>query len=181
MHTPGKQSGSVLIISLIILLVLTLIGVSGMRNTTLEEKMVGHLRDKTLAFQAAEAALKRGEQFFTPLVGTGAFDGTGGQYGPADADPDFWATSTWSSTNSFAYTDAILNVATPTALADVASQPRYILKYVGDIAVDTTSLNIGGYGQQKLGNVSDFRITAKGTGGTENSVVILQAYFGKHL
>ena len=181
MQNLDKQSGSVLIISLIILLVLTLIGVAGMRNTTMEEKMTGHLRDKTLAFQAAEAALKRGEQFFSPVVGTGGFDGTGGQYGPTDADPDFWSAATWGPTNSFSYTDPILNVATPAALTGVASQPRYILKYVGEISVDSKSLNIGGYGQQKLGNVSDFRITARGTGGTDTSVVILQAYYGKHL
>lgn len=181
MHSVNRQSGSVLIISLVILLALTLIGVSGMRSTTMEEKMTGHMRDKTLAFQAAEAALKRGEQFFHPVVGTGAFDGTGGQYGPGDADPDFWDPTTWTSGNSFAYTDPILNVITPSAIAGVAAQPRYLLKYVGDISVDNTSLNIGGYGQQKIGDVSDFRITARGTGGTDNSVVILHAYFGKRL
>jgi len=147
----------------------------------MEEKMSGVMRDRTIAFQAAEAALRRGEQFFSPLVGTGAFNGTGGQYGPNDAEPDFFASTTWGTTNSISYTDAITNVTTPSAFPDVAEQPRYILHYMADIAGNNTSLNMGGYGQQKLNNVSDFVITARGVGPSGNSVVILQAYYGKQL
>lgn len=177
----NKQQGSVLVISLIILLALTMIGVSGMRSTTMEEKMTGAMRDKTMALQAAEAGLVRGEQFFQPLVGTGAFDGTGGQYGPTDAEPDYFDSATWSDSNSIGYTTAITNVATPSALPGVASQPRFILKYVRDMEGTNTSLNMGGYGQQKINAVSDFMITARGVGASGNSVVILQAYYGKQL
>ncbi len=61
-HTQHHhQAGVVLVIGLIILLVLTLIGVSGMQNTSLEEKMAGNLRDRNLAFQAAEAAMRDAE------------------------------------------------------------------------------------------------------------------------
>lgn len=56
-----NQSGVILVVSLIILLLLTLIGLTGMQTTSLEEKMAGNMRDKNLAFQAAEAALKAGE------------------------------------------------------------------------------------------------------------------------
>ena len=57
-HCASTQNGSVLLISLVILLVLTIVGVSAMRNTTLEEKMAGNMRDKGLSFQAAEATLR---------------------------------------------------------------------------------------------------------------------------
>jgi len=57
-----QQSGAVLIISLIMLLLLTLIGASSMQTTSLEEKMAGNLRDRNLAFQAAESALRDAEQ-----------------------------------------------------------------------------------------------------------------------
>jgi len=166
---------------MIILLALTMIGVSGMRSTTMEEKMAGVMRDRTIAFQAAEAALKRGEQFFQPLVGTGAFNGSGGQYGPTDAEPDYFAASTWTDANSISYTTAINTVPTPTAFPDVAEQPRYILKYVSDMAGTKTSLSMGGYGKVKANNISDFMITAKGVGPSGKSVVILQAYYGKQL
>lgn len=55
------QSGAVLIISLIMLLLLTLIGTSSMQTTSLEEKMAGNFRDRNLAFQAAESAIRDAE------------------------------------------------------------------------------------------------------------------------
>ena len=57
----ADQSGAVLIISLIMLLLLMLIGTTSMQSTSLEEKMAGNSRDQNLAFQSAEAALRAGE------------------------------------------------------------------------------------------------------------------------
>lgn len=51
---PKNQKGAVLAISLIILLLMTIIGVSAMQGTTLQEKMAGNLRDYNLAFQAGK-------------------------------------------------------------------------------------------------------------------------------
>lgn len=61
MRQRRTQSGSVLIVSLLFLLVMTLIGVTAMQGVSLEEKMAGNARGGTLAFQAAEAALRDGE------------------------------------------------------------------------------------------------------------------------
>lgn len=55
------QTGAVLPISLVMLLLLTLIGVTGSQVTGLEEKMAGNMRDKNIAFQAAESALRDAE------------------------------------------------------------------------------------------------------------------------
>ena len=52
------QSGIVLPIVLIFLVVMTLIGITAIRNVTLEERMAGNSRDQQLAFQAAEEALR---------------------------------------------------------------------------------------------------------------------------
>jgi len=56
------QKGSSLIIALIFLLILSLIGVSSMQGTTMQEKMSGNLRDKYVSFNSAEAALLEGEE-----------------------------------------------------------------------------------------------------------------------
>ncbi|MFK5947321.1 MAG: PilX N-terminal domain-containing pilus assembly protein, partial [Methylococcales bacterium] len=54
--TPlNKQTGVVLVVSLIMLLLLTLIGITGTQVTSLEEKMAGNARDQNIAFQAAES------------------------------------------------------------------------------------------------------------------------------
>ncbi len=60
-----KQRGAVLAISLIMLLLVTLIGVSGSQLAGLEEKMAGNLNEKNSAFQAAEAALATVEDSLT--------------------------------------------------------------------------------------------------------------------
>lgn len=62
--TIKQQSGVVLIISLIMLLLLTIISVTAMRVTGLEEKMAGNSKDLNVAFQAAEAALRDAENDF---------------------------------------------------------------------------------------------------------------------
>lgn len=56
--TTHRQHGAVLIVSLILLLVMTLIGVFAMRDTILQERMAGNARDRDMAFQAAEGALR---------------------------------------------------------------------------------------------------------------------------
>jgi type IV pilus assembly protein PilX len=71
----NRNSGSVLLVSLIMLLVLTVIGVSTMSNIGVNEKMAANYRDHNLAFQAAEAALTAGEQKADQL--SGIFDGVG--------------------------------------------------------------------------------------------------------
>lgn len=58
---PGSECGAVLLVSLVMLLLLTLVGLAGMRMVQLEERMAGNLRDRQMAFQAAEAALRAGE------------------------------------------------------------------------------------------------------------------------
>lgn len=61
-----REKGAALVVSLILLLIMTIIGVTSLRTTTLEEKMAGNMRDKSLAFQAAEAALRDAEIVLSP-------------------------------------------------------------------------------------------------------------------
>lgn len=61
-YHASAQQGAVLIVALIMLLLLTIIGLSSMRGTVLQENMAGNMRDSNLALQASEAALRKGEQ-----------------------------------------------------------------------------------------------------------------------
>ncbi len=56
------QQGIALVVGLIFLLLMTLIGVTAIQTTSLDERMAGNVRDRNLAFQAAEAALRDAEQ-----------------------------------------------------------------------------------------------------------------------
>lgn len=58
MQTFRHQHGSALIISLIVLLLLTIIGVSSMQGTSIQERMAGNTRQVHLSFNAAEAGVR---------------------------------------------------------------------------------------------------------------------------
>ena len=78
----GSQKGSVLFVGITLLFILTLIGTTSMRSTTQQEKMSGNLRDRTIAFQAAESALAAAEKTYfadvpaQQLTTNGTFTGT---------------------------------------------------------------------------------------------------------
>ncbi|NOX76103.1 MAG: pilus assembly protein PilX, partial [Gammaproteobacteria bacterium] len=55
---PGTQRGAVLIISLLILLVLTVIGINSMDGSIMEQKMATNSRDSAATFQEAESAIR---------------------------------------------------------------------------------------------------------------------------
>jgi Tfp pilus assembly protein PilX len=82
---PGRarRRGAALVIGLLILTIMTIVGLSAMRGTTLEERMSGNLKESNDAIQAAEAALQAAVSaiFASPLPprpgawGTGSIDG----------------------------------------------------------------------------------------------------------
>jgi len=53
-----KQQGAVLFVSLMILLVLTLIGISSLNGSLMEEKMAANTQTSITVFQGAESAIK---------------------------------------------------------------------------------------------------------------------------
>ena len=66
-----KQSGAALPVALVMLLISTIIGLSSMRSATQQEKISSNLYDRSLAYQAAEAALRAAE---TAIVDGKAFN-----------------------------------------------------------------------------------------------------------
>ena len=163
---PGRQRGVVLFVALIMLLVMTLIGVTGMQNSSMEEKMVSNVRDIELSFQAAEAALREAETSLQAAV-LQEFDGSNtGLYQPAvRGNPPLWeVASTWTSGGSLDYTGS---------LAYLSERPRYIIEELpavpdpeGSIAAD-----------EPLPETRVYRVTARGVGGTDKAITILQAAF----
>ncbi|MBT8112908.1 MAG: hypothetical protein KJO47_04430, partial [Gammaproteobacteria bacterium] len=63
-----QQQGAVLAVSLIMLLLLTMLGITGMQTTSLEEKMAGNTNNLNLSFESSETALRVGEQFLNGLT-----------------------------------------------------------------------------------------------------------------
>ncbi|HEY0288250.1 MAG TPA: PilX N-terminal domain-containing pilus assembly protein [Pseudomonas sp.] len=57
----NAQRGTVLILSLVFLLLLTMLGLSSLQNATLQEKMAGALNRRQVSFQLAEHVLRVAE------------------------------------------------------------------------------------------------------------------------
>jgi len=68
----SQQSGAALVVGLIFLVILTLLGLTAMQTGILEERMAGNSRDRNIAFQAAEAALRDGEHDINGVQPNGA-------------------------------------------------------------------------------------------------------------
>ncbi len=54
-----RQSGAVLIVAMIILVILTLLGVTAMNTTSLQERIASNTQEQVHAFQAAETGLNQ--------------------------------------------------------------------------------------------------------------------------
>jgi type IV pilus assembly protein PilX len=105
-----KQSGAVLVISLIMLLLLTIIGLDSMQTSILEEKMAYNMKDRSLAFQAAESALKEGENQVSSFNASNDWHyDTGDSY-------DVTSPSIWIDPNSEEF-----------SVSEVENAPRYII------------------------------------------------------
>ncbi len=167
-----KQSGAILVVSLIMLLLLTLIGVAGSQVTGLEEKMASNSRDQNLSFQAAEAALRAAEEKILKKDTTAEFRSTleRGLFGANESLPNYFDSRTWNN-SAFSFNSGI---------AEIGTQPKYFIKYVRD-STPANIENCSGYGQGAKCEaiVSYFIITARGTGAMDTSQSYVRLYYAK--
>lgn len=146
----AAERGAALIVGLVFLLVMTLIGVTAMQSTTLQERMAGNTRDRHLAFQASEAALREGERWLSDpgnlVVAEGhdeleepaIWDGTGA-HGSVDGFVD----------DGLHQADPVFHVSPPRLVRVGSSLPPEFRKI--------------------------YEVTARGVGGSDTAVVILQS------
>ena len=60
LHTNNNQQGAALITALVMLVILTMLGLSSMSTNTMEERMAANTQESNRAFQAAESGLDQG-------------------------------------------------------------------------------------------------------------------------
>ncbi len=172
-HAIHRQSGAALIVSLILLLVMTLLGVSAMQTNVLEEKMAGNFRDRDLAFQAAEAALRDGETYaLTDLEGFNA----GCEAGLCFETDNVWELVDWSGAITPGQYIQYGDVTGGTDLTLVQADPKFVVEELAHNNPTPGNSMVVGFSA----NPSDeqyYRITARAVGGTTNAVIILQSVF----
>lgn len=179
-----KEKGAVLAICLILLLLVTVLGLSTIGTTTMQEQMAANTRDKDLAFQAAELALKVAEQ--TLEVGTSDTL----NFTPACTDGlcSAWAPEAeflrWKDPNACGQGEDIWScnksrVVEITDAGNHAQPPRFFIEELADLTTDD-NLNIGNIGDFAYGEeVTVYRITAIGYGGSTVAQAVLQTTYAK--
>ncbi len=182
------QRGAALITSLIFLIVLTLIGITAARMSGLEERMSGNLRDRSLAMQAAELALRDAELDILNsgrVVGVDNFEANCNDDGANNTNDDGLCmrrggqpnfTNTTITFPAFAFKGinhallALNMTASPSvaygrftgagAIPALSAQPRYIVEAI-----------------RLAGNITLYRITVRAQGINNDTVVWLQEVF----
>ncbi len=200
MKTTGRntQQGSVLIVSLIFLVVLTLLGIASVRSTSIQERMAFNTREQNLAFQAAEAALRDGELWLLAQIGNSQPPGTQASCASNCYSVPVWAPNTpassmaghtqaWWAANGRQHGQDTAGADTANLSADLhAAQPYYIIQQVNTAGMLNTrpgSLTQGfSYG---TGGPYYYQVSAYGVGrtsyvdggNTRHFDVVLQSLF----
>ena len=132
----------VLIVSLLILITLTILGLAAMQSSRTEMSMAGNQRELSLTFSATEAGLRSAQTYIDNSISTTIYnDPSQGLYDRLDLDPDYRNPTTWDTSQTAAI-----------GLPHVVEQPKFIIKYLGERSQnEVAAVNIGGYGSSQPG------------------------------
>lgn len=176
---PGRiraEQGSALIVSLILMLVITIIGLTALQGTTMQTRMATAMRDRSLAFEAAEAALRDAQGWLaaqtpggtkpdaTSVGSTGVWIAKAPQTAEGQEDFMDWTRDNWRRVGQ-AY--PLQNGA---EIAGLAEQPRVVIEewqFMPDGVEDDDFLLQVGF--------QTYRITTNALGAAPETSVTLQA------
>ncbi len=175
-HRPQSQRGVALAIVLILLLVMTLLGLASLRGTLMEERMSANQVDRSLSFQAAEAALREGEAVAAGkptmpgngVLGSGCTNGLCAIPDPANTTPVWLDSTVWTTA--------------PTAVVDLGGKtasPQYIVELLADNVPPKGSCTTSGDvspDAECSGTERRYRITAR-SDAADRAQVMLQSIF----
>lgn len=175
---PEAESGYILVVSLVVMLLLAIIALSLLGSNAIQELIAGNLSQKTRALNAANSALHYAEAWVTqnPSAGIACTAGTTST-APAVCNIDSPSLGTLNPndlTLAVGDTGAIGSIYQPPGMTastsgginTVYQLPRYYIQYVGLVS------DSGGTVDGTL-----YKITAAGYGGNANAIAIVQAYY----
>ena len=183
--TNAPQEGFVLIVGLVILGLLTMLALSSMRDTTMQEKMAGASRDSGLAFQAAESALRDAENCITATTADCAFDAIANDAHFAQDDVAFpnhntlFDAATWVAYDPPGAATALAGVPSK-AKGDTTDGVNYIIRKASTVGGDAggEDVSLCGHGCPAAAeSQAIYEITARGAGASGAGQSVLRVYF----
>ena len=200
-----NQRGAAMLVSLVFLLLLTILALSASSRSLLQERMAGGLRNAQQAQMAANAALRGAEwQIWSRTSTVGKYmdcqnaqvstdDGcviynasNTSLYGATGTVTLFQTSQGWVTTGAHSYTGptgAGYTSSSSPNYSQLAQNPVYIIEDMGielppgsGVQHEAGDTGPTGNGPGQI-NTHVFRITARATGGTQNTVSVLQSTF----
>lgn len=179
-----KTQGSVLLVSLVLLLIMTIAGLTAIRMTSLEEKMSGNYLNQQMAFNAAEVALLEAESWInssTPDLNSFTSDCADGFcFNGSDAvditvceagnDRPWLDSDTWSNSASHQVVNLVVE--------GISARAKYIIEFRCYLAKESNGILPDPASAEDWAML--FRITALATGGSSDARVMLQSTFKKN-
>jgi type IV pilus assembly protein PilX len=175
-----SQSGVVLVMTLVILLVVTLLGVSSIQMTGLQERMSRNATDAAFAFGGADAALRAAE---IAVEAENSLDSYTNNASTVDNkysieavnSAPIWSNATWWDTAANG-----IDVATYDTTAGPDRVPKYLIEFIRTATPDLDITNLGNVGSTISAEETHyFRVTARGVGRTAGAKIYMQATYGK--
>jgi type IV pilus assembly protein PilX len=162
----SKQSGVVMFVALILLLILSLLGVTAARMQTVEERMARNDDNRQMGQQTAEAALRSAENGLLTGLYVNFAGNTNGLYAPLFSLGSPLTGMDWSiPANTLPYAGPAMTMPTPAPLVVIENLPA--VAPIGS-SLSVTSLN------PASPPVTVYRVTARGVGADNSSTTMLQ-------
>jgi type IV pilus assembly protein PilX len=171
-----RQRGVALVVSLILLLVATIIGLAASRGTLLQERMSANSFDRSLAFQRAESGLRAAEGAITTnwvITALGGEDCSAAGCAAVPGNAFTGTNSTWTDVGS------IYDVND----SNTPGIPQYYIQFMGTGSADDDNgtkqnADSANYGAATApGNVAYYRVTSRSSAPSTlggRSIVVLQ-------
>lgn len=183
---PHHQNGFILVTSLIFLVIITLLAVSAINSSTLQQRMANNQREKSRALDAADAALRHVETLLAsndfrqcnPVMNPGASTSANSnnscntnasELTVVPASPDANQSATYYLSDAFWSQPGVSTYPLPGDSGNSGLNIQYVVEYVREQAND---LNPG-----SAGTVLLFRITARARGRSPASRAVVQSVY----
>lgn len=161
-----NENGIALVVALVILVLMTMLGVTAIRMITAEEQMVTNTYDRSIAFQATESALKAVEALIesekpTPTSGCAVVGSIMVCPPPANSSTPRWLDSAFTSWRD----------SSAVGTGTLAVTPQYFVEYLGD----TFACRPGDSSDPN--SCKRYRITARTNPAGNRATVMLQSVY----
>lgn len=179
-YPARRERGAALIFALVMLLLLTLLGITAITTSSLQEKMAGNMRDQYMAQQAGDSILLDGQAWIfnmatkpTPVCPPAADRIWDSSCLPAAAGAsaaNWWMTAAdaWWTANGFGSSGSVPSG----SIGVVAQDPRYVVEMIQKVSPDA---EIG----KKRVDTLYFRTTGWAVGASNLARSLFQGVFSR--